>query len=135
MAKAQAKLGSIGNPQKRSRQEEADQSPQQVQQAHPQHVQQDHLEEEFQQFISRNQLRKQRKVNYGCSEVSIEEEGGAAPVEFYIGNTSPRATKEIIESVLVKVLKVWMLAHYSVLWRFSIWLHTLKIQGPNSGRL
>ena len=60
------------------------------------------LEEAFQQYQTRNQARKQRKVAYGCSQVNIEEEGAAAPVEYYVGNTTNRATKEIIGSVLAK---------------------------------
>ena len=106
------RLGSIGNPQKRARQEEASQLSQlHEQQGHHQQPrqQQEHtqeqFEQQFQQFLSRNQLRRQRKVNYGCSHVNIEEEGHAAPLEYYIGNTTPRATKEIIESVLVKCAK------------------------------
>ena len=59
-------------------------------------------EKQFQLFLTRNQQKKQRKVAYGSSQVNIEEEGSAAPVEYYIGNTTPRATKEIIESVLIK---------------------------------
>ena len=62
-------------------------------------------EQPFQQYQSRNQVRKQRKVAYGSSKVNVEEEGSAAPVEFYVGNTTTRATKEIIASVLVKCAK------------------------------
>ena len=62
-------------------------------------------EKQFQLFLTRNQQKKQRKVAYGSSQVNIEEEGSAAPVEYYIGNTTPRATKEIIESVLIKCAK------------------------------
>ena len=92
------RLGSIGNPQKRARQEEKQQQQEQ------QHVQ-DQQDKQFQEVQTRNQQRKQRKVAYGCSQVNIEEEGSAAPVEFYVGNTTPRATKEIIESVLIKCAK------------------------------
>ena len=37
--------------------------------------------------------------------MNIEDDGAAAPVEFYVGNTTPRATKDIIESVLNKCAK------------------------------
>ena len=61
--------------------------------------------DQFKLYQSRNQVRKQRKVAFGSSQVNIEEEGSAAPVDFYIGNTTPRATKEIVQSVLIKCAK------------------------------
>ena len=45
--------------------------------------------------------RSPRKVAYGKSKVTIEG-AEAAPVEFYIGNTNPRATPDIISKVLKK---------------------------------
>ena len=83
IAQARRRLGSTSSQQKRSREEE----------------------EAFQQFQTRNQARRQRKVAYGCSQVSIEDDGAAAPLEFYVGNTTTRATKEIIESVMAKCAK------------------------------
>ena len=50
-------------------------------------------------------MRRQRKVAYGCSQVVIDDEGLAAPVDYYVGNTTPRATSEIIQSVLLKCAK------------------------------
>ena len=43
--------------------------------------------------------RRPRKVNYGKSKVTIDG-AEAAPVEFYIGNTNPRATPDIITKVM-----------------------------------
>ena len=43
-----------------------------------------------------------RKVEVGRSTVDIEEGGEAAPLEYYVGNTTPRATPEIIKAVLQK---------------------------------
>ena len=61
--------------------------------------------DQFKEYQTRNQARRQRKIAYGCSQVNVEDAGSAAPVEFYVGNTTPRATQEIIESVLVKCAK------------------------------
>ena len=44
-------------------------------------------------------------MNHGSSQVDVEEEGVAAPVEFYIGNTTPAATEEIVKNVLIKCAK------------------------------
>ena len=43
--------------------------------------------------------RRPRKVNYGKSKVIIEG-AEAAPVEFFIGNTNPKATPDIITKVM-----------------------------------
>ena len=43
-----------------------------------------------------------RKVAFGKSTVPVDEGGEAAPLDFYVGNTTPRATPEIIKAVLVK---------------------------------
>ena len=43
-----------------------------------------------------------RKVAIGKSTVLVDEGGEAAPLEYYVGNTTPRATPEIIKAVLVK---------------------------------
>ena len=59
-------------------------------------------EEAFQVYQNRNTARKQRKVAYGSSQVNIDDDGAAAPLEFYVGNTTPRASKEIIEAVMIK---------------------------------
>ena len=48
------------------------------------------------------QQRRPRKVAYGSSKVNIQEEGEAAPVEYYIGNTNAKATEEVIKRVLIK---------------------------------
>ena len=48
------------------------------------------------------QQRKPRKVAYGSSKVNIEEDGEAAPLDYYIGNTNPKASESIIEKVLIK---------------------------------
>ena len=92
-----SRLGSIGNPQKRARKEEEEQQYAKDQQrVREQQYAKEEQEKQFQLFLTRNQQKKQRKVAYGSSQVNIEEEGSAAPVEYYIGNTTPRATKEII---------------------------------------
>ena len=45
-------------------------------------------------------------MNHGSSQVEISEVGGqAAPVEFYVGNTTPDATDSIISEVLVRCAK------------------------------
>jgi hypothetical protein len=49
--------------------------------------------------------RRKRPVNHGSSTVVIEEAGQAAPVEIYIGNTTPAATEGIVEAVLMKCAK------------------------------
>ena len=55
---------------------------------------------------TQNQIRKRRPVNHGSSQVVINEAGGqAAPVEFYVGNTTPEATEEIVSEVLVRCAK------------------------------
>ena len=46
--------------------------------------------------------RRQRKIAYGSSKVTIEENGEAAPLDYYVGNTNPKATESIIEKVLIK---------------------------------
>ena len=43
-----------------------------------------------------------RKTEIGKSTVTVEEEGEAAPLEFYVGNTTPRANTDIIKAVLEK---------------------------------
>ena len=45
--------------------------------------------------------RRRRQVNHGSSKVDIEEAGQAAPIEIYVGNTTPAATEDIVEAVLV----------------------------------
>ena len=45
---------------------------------------------------------RNRKVEVGKSTVTVDEGGEAAPLEYYVGNTTPRATPEIIKAVLVK---------------------------------
>ena len=47
--------------------------------------------------------RRQRKVNYGKSNVNVAG-GEAAPYDVYIGNTNPASTEEIIKKVLEKCL-------------------------------
>jgi hypothetical protein len=51
------------------------------------------------------QNRRRRPVNHGSSQVEVEEAGMAAPVEVYIGNTTPAATEEIVAAVLIKCAK------------------------------
>ena len=41
-------------------------------------------------------------VAIGKSSVDVDDGGEAAPLEYYLGNTTPRATSEIIKAVLVK---------------------------------
>ena len=43
-----------------------------------------------------------RKVAIGKSTVNVDDGGEAAPLEYYVGNTTPRATPDIIKAVLVK---------------------------------
>ena len=43
-----------------------------------------------------------RKVEVGKSTAYVEDGGEAAPLEYYVGNTTPRASPEIIKAVLVK---------------------------------
>ena len=62
-------------------------------------------DQQFQQVQNRQAARRQRKVAYGSSQVNIEDDGTAAPLEFYVGNTTPRATAEIIGSVLTNFAK------------------------------
>lgn len=45
--------------------------------------------------------RKNRKVTYGKSQVTMEG-AEAAPIEIFIGNTNPKATPDIIEKVMKK---------------------------------
>ena len=49
--------------------------------------------------------RRRRPVNHGSSQVVVEEAGQAAPIEIYVGNTTPAATESIVEAVLVKCAK------------------------------
>ena len=92
-----------------------------------------HAETE-QPFIPANQGRRRRPVNHGSSQVVISEVGGqAAPVEFYVGNTTPDATESIVAEVLVRcakglepntefqVLKVEQLAKHIVDARTKCW--------------
>ena len=92
-----------------------------------------HAETE-QPFIPANQGRRRRPVNHGSSQVVISEVGGqAAPVEFYVGNTTPDATESIVAEVLVRcakglepntefqVLKVEQLAKHIVDARTKSW--------------
>ena len=87
-----------------------------------------------QPFIPANQGRRRRPVNHGSSQVVISEVGGqAAPVEFYVGNTTPDATESIVAEVLVRcakglepntefqVLKVEQLAKHIVDARTKCW--------------
>ena len=43
-----------------------------------------------------------RKVAIGKSTVAVDDGGEAAPLEYYVGNTTPRASPDIIKAVLVK---------------------------------
>jgi hypothetical protein len=43
-----------------------------------------------------------RKVAIGKSTVAVDDGGEAAPLEYYVGNTTPRATPDIIKAVLAK---------------------------------
>ena len=43
-----------------------------------------------------------RKVAIGKSTVAVDDGGEAAPIEYYVGNTTPRATPDIIKAVLAK---------------------------------
>ena len=46
---------------------------------------------------------KRRQVKHGSSEAVITEEAGqAAPVEYYIGNTTPAATETIVAEVVLR---------------------------------
>ena len=51
------------------------------------------------------QNRRRRPVNHGSSKVEVDEDGQAAPIEVYIGNTTPAATESIVEAVLIKCAK------------------------------
>ena len=51
------------------------------------------------------QPRRRRPVNHGSSQVEIQDDGLAAPVEYYIGNTTPAATEEVVQAVLIKCSK------------------------------
>ena len=44
-------------------------------------------------------------MNHGSSQVEVGDDGVAAPVEFYIGNTTPAANEETVGAVLVKCAK------------------------------
>ena len=43
-----------------------------------------------------------RKVAIGKSTVAVDDGGEAAPIKYYVGKTSPRATPDIIKAILVK---------------------------------
>ena len=43
-----------------------------------------------------------RKVAIGISTANVDDGGEAAPLEYYVGNTTPRANPDIIKAVLVK---------------------------------
>ena len=51
------------------------------------------------------QNRRRRPVTYGSSQVDVGDDGLAAPVEFYVGNTTPAANVDIIKAVLIKCAK------------------------------
>ena len=55
-----------------------------------------------QEFRQQGRQRGGRKVAIGKSTVAVDEGGQAAPLEYYVGNTTPRANPEIIKGVLVK---------------------------------
>ena len=81
------RLGSQGRSQKRARNGSA--------------VGESDGEEPFKQV----QNRRRRPVTYGSSQVDVGNDGLAAPVEFYVGNTTPAANVDIIKDVLVKCAK------------------------------
>ena len=58
-------------------------------------------EQPFQQVNNR----RRRPVNHGSSRVEVEEAGVAAPIEIYVGNTTPAATEEVVKAVLIKCAK------------------------------
>ena len=64
-------------------------------------IRNDNEENKFQEV----QNRRRQPVNHGSSQVEVEDEGVAAPVEFYIGNTTPAATEEIVKNFLIKCAK------------------------------
>ena len=47
-----------------------------------------------------------RKVAIGMSTANVDDGGEAAPLEYYVGNTTPRANPDIIKAVLVKCATV-----------------------------
>ena len=54
------------------------------------------------QFVDPRAGRRQpRKMNYGTNKVDIDG-AEAAPIEIFVGNTNPRATDEIVKTVLLK---------------------------------
>ena len=51
--------------------------------------------------------RRRRPVNHGSSRVEVDEAGVAAPIEIYVGNTTPAATEEVVKNVLIKCAKAF----------------------------